>query len=152
MKTRLLHILCVASSALLLCQCSVVGPLLKPSKVIYALSSQTVQSPLVSELEPACDSLSFSRDRFLLSKHQRGALVKHIEGWNEAKQHLIIAGFAQRGFPAGYARSLAQRRAEAVRQLLIEEGMDAAVLHSVGYGNDQPALSSRDEVRVFLAK
>ena len=152
MKTRLLHLLLSCTSAVLLCQCSIIGPMLQPSKVIYALSPQTVPSPLMKELPPACDPIAFSRDRFLLTKHQRANLVKHLADLNKAKQHLLIAGFAQRGFPASYARSLSQRRAESVRQVLIEEGIDAALLHSTGYGHDQPTLSSGDEVRVYLAK
>ena len=46
--------------------------------------------------------------------------------------------------------SQAQRRAESVRQALIEEGLDAARLHSAGYGHDQPSISSEDAVRMMV--
>ena len=88
----------------------------------------------------------------MLNKRQRATLASHARQWQETKPRLLIVGFAQRGFPASYARSLSQRRAESVREILIKEGMDAAVLHSTGYGHDQPGLSSGDEVRVFIAK
>jgi OOP family OmpA-OmpF porin len=152
MKTRLFQLLFCCASALLLSQCSIVGPMLQPSKVIYALPTQSVASPLEQALTDACDPIIFSRDHFMLGKNQRAVLAKQAVKWQEDKQHLLVVGFAQRGFPASYARSLSQRRAESVRQVLIEEGIDAAAIHSTGYGHDQPTLSSRDEVRVFLAK
>ena len=152
MKTLLTRFILCGISAVTLSQCSIVGPIIAPSKTIYALATQNVPSPLDKELESACDPLTFSRDHFTLSPRQRSLLIKQAVSWKEQHQHLLIAGFAQRGFPSSYARSLSQRRAESVRQVLIEEGIDAAVLHSTGYGHDQPSLSSGDEVRVFIAK
>lgn len=151
MKTRVTQYPLIALGTLLLTQCSVIDAVLPP-KVIYALSPQSIPSPLDKELPEACPPIIFSRDHFLLNKRQRAALKTYASERKDAKQHLLIVGFAQRGFPASYARSLAQRRAESVRQVLIEEGIDAAVLHSIGFGHDQPALGSEDEVRVFVAK
>ncbi len=152
MKTPLIRLFISIASAIALSQCSVIGPMMMPSKTIYALATQNVPSPLEKELESAGEPITFSRDHFTLSPRQRSLLVKQAPQWKEKQQHLLIAGFAQRGFPASYARSLSQRRAESVRQVLIEEGIDAAELHSTGYGHDQPTLSSGDEVRIFIAK
>jgi outer membrane protein OmpA-like peptidoglycan-associated protein len=54
-----------------------------------------------------------------------------------AKKHrYLIAGYSQPELPEDYARSLSERRAQAVRQTLIECGVDASHLQTVGFGHD----------------
>ena len=88
----------------------------------------------------------------MLTDSQIHTLAKSSPQWAKDKTKLLIAGFAQRGLPPDYARVLAHRRAEAVRQALIEQGLDAGNFHSAGYGNDVPSLSSDDNVFVYELK
>jgi outer membrane protein OmpA-like peptidoglycan-associated protein len=142
------------AGALLLCQCSLLDRVVNSSAVIYALPpQQTMPSPLASPstLSQVGPTISFAPNRFLLTARQRTMLQAQAAVWKEKPPQLLILGFTRRGIPAGYARSLAQRRAESVRQVLIEEGIDAAHLHSAGYGHDQPGLSNEDAVKLFVA-
>jgi outer membrane protein OmpA-like peptidoglycan-associated protein len=137
---------------LLLCQCELLDPVLRPSKVIYAQPPRTgLASALDTELKPLAPAITFSRDHFTLTPKQVQALNKQASAWTEAPAKIYVLGFTRRGLPDGYARSLAQRRADAVRQALIDAGIDAAKLHAIGYGHDQPTLSAEDEVRLLVA-
>lgn len=136
-------------ATLLLCQCSLL-PSTDDATVIYALAPQeALPSPLDQRLTPVGLAIRFARDRYELTPAQKQALQPLAAQWQSAKTTLMILGFAMRGLPTDYARSLSQRRAEAVRQTLIDEGLDAAQLHSAGYGHDQPSLGSLDEVKLF---
>jgi outer membrane protein OmpA-like peptidoglycan-associated protein len=118
--------------------------------VIYALAPQeALPSPLEQKLTPVGPAISFARDRYELTTVQQEILKPLAAQWQRDKTTLMVLGFATRGLPTDYARSLSQRRAEAVRQTLIDEGLDAALLHSAGYGHDQPKLGSGDEVKLF---
>jgi outer membrane protein OmpA-like peptidoglycan-associated protein len=46
---------------------------------------------------------------------------------------------------------LSQRRAEEVRAVLISAGIEAATLHTIGYGNDIQNQVSGDFVRLYVA-
>lgn len=144
-----LALLCLAP--LLLCQCELLDPVLRPSKVIYAQPARTgLASPLDTELKQLASAVAFSRDHFTLTPKQVKALNKQASAWTETPAKVYVLGFTRRGLPAGYARALAQRRADAVRQALIDVGIDADTLNAVGYGHDQPTLSSSDEVRILV--
>lgn len=140
---------------LTLCQCSLLDRVVNSSAVIYALPPQEKMPSLLThpdKLTPAGPVITFSPNRFLLTARQRAQLQALGEQWKEETPHLLIVGFARRGTPAGYARALSQRRAESVRQVFIEQGIDAAHLHSTGYGHDQPGLSSEDTVKIYIAQ
>jgi outer membrane protein OmpA-like peptidoglycan-associated protein len=55
---------------------------------------------------------------------------------SDKKARLLIAGYAPPDLPQDHARALSERRAQAVRQRLIELGLDAAKIQTVGFGND----------------
>lgn len=138
---------------LALCQCSLLDRVVNSSAVIYALPPQEKMPSVLSnpeKLTPAGPVISFPPNRFLLTARQRAQLQTLGEQWRESPPQVIIAGFARRGTPSGYARSLSQRRAESVRQVFIEQGIDAAHLHSTGFGHDQPGVSSEDAVKIYI--
>lgn len=56
-----------------------------------------------------------------------------------------IEGHTDSTGSANLNQSLSQRRAESVRQALIEEGVDAARLEAVGFGQDRPVADNRTE-------
>ncbi len=146
-----LALLTVATA--LLCQCSVLQRVTHPPEVIYALAPQRdLPSPLADNLKQSGSVIAFSPNRFTLSRRQQAALRTQAEAWQKDTPTLLVLGFARRGLPSGYARVISQRRAESVRQFLIEHGIDAAKLHTAGYGHDQPGLSAADEVRLYVAE
>jgi hypothetical protein len=151
------HFACVFP-ALLLASCSSIPMpsfLRNPSAeaVVYALGPRDgFTSPLSSSLKPACPALIFDHadDFHLTATHQQAlsALVQELP--KTKKPRLLVAGYAQPNQPQDHARSLSERRALAVRQRLIELGLEASHLQTVGFGNDfAPSAPSSDVVVIY---
>ncbi|HET6603125.1 MAG TPA: OmpA family protein [Xanthomonadaceae bacterium] len=58
---------------------------------------------------------------------------------------VLIEGHTDSQGSANLNQVLSQRRAEAVRQALVEEGVDAGRLRAVGYGEDRPVAANDTE-------
>lgn len=126
-------------SALALCSCSS-GPMVfqeKEADIVFALGPRDgFVSPMVAALSPACPALEFPGTSFALNGGHKKALLDLATGWKESKPRYLIAGYTPPELTHDYARSLSERRAQAVRQYLIENGVEAASLQTVGFGND----------------
>lgn len=137
---RQLFIISCLSLSLALCSCSTVPPLFPEDKadIVFALGTRDgFVSPLTTSLKPACPALEFKSNRFSLNGAHRkviGELAKEWTGSN--KPRYLIAGYTEPDLPEDYARSLSERRAQAVRQALIESGVEASHLQTVGFGHD----------------
>lgn len=124
----------------------------KDEAVIYALGSRDgYKSPLSANLKPACPALLFDNEGYALTtKHQislRGLFAAMPQG---GKERFLIAGYAPPTLPQDHARALSERRAQAVRQHLIELGLEPANLQTVGFGNDfSPSGPSSDVVVIY---
>ena len=76
--------------------------------------------------------------------------------------HIEVVGFTDSSGPEAYNQDLSQRRAEAVRRVLIERGIPEKQAMSVGLGEAQPVASNdtsagrarnrRVELRIAMAK
>ncbi|MDB6004736.1 MAG: hypothetical protein JWR15_1723 [Prosthecobacter sp.] len=140
---------------LLLSSCSSMPSFLKSSSseaVVYALGPREgFSSPLNGSLKPACPALVFSSADFhLTSAHQQAVQTLAREMSSNKKARLLIAGYTPPNLPQDHARALSERRALAVRQRLIELGLEAASLQTVGFGNDfSPSGPSSDVVVIY---
>ena len=133
--------------------CSLAHKKQDESQVIYALPPRPPgATPLAGDMKVIGGPFVFSRERFVLTEAQINALARAAGLWAKDKTKMLVVGFAQRGLPPDYARVLAHRRAESVRQVLIEHGLDAANIHSAGYGNDVPSLGSDDSATIYELK
>lgn len=148
---RTLATLCLAAA---LTSCTSMGGIFSSGpKVIHALPDQEqLVSPLDPGVEPIMDAITFTRGSFALSEAQEMKLEKSLVEWKNSKRHLLLAGFASESSLPDHGRLLSQRRAEAVRTVLIKQGFDASALHTTGYGSDINALSPGDVVRIYDAK
>lgn len=120
--------------------------------VVYALGPREgFSSPLNGSLKPACPALVFANADFhLTAAHQQAVQALAKEMSSNKKAHLLIAGYTPPNLPQDHARSLSERRALAVRQRLIELGLEAASLQTVGFGNDfSPSGPSSDVVVIY---
>ena len=120
--------------------------------VVYALGGlEGYTSPLSRALKPAWPALEFAADSHRLSKEHETALSNFLTGLGtniETQRHLIV-GHTPVDLPSGYARALSERRAQAVRHYLIENGMPAGNLQSLGLGHDSAAGSTGHRVIIY---
>lgn len=121
-------------------------------EVVYALGSlEGFPSPLNRKLTPACPALVFVGEGFQLSGRQQLTLDGLAEQWKERPERFLLAGYCAPDRAADHARALSERRAQAVRQRLIELGVEPAQLQTVGYGNDfTPSAPSGNVVVIYL--
>lgn len=137
--------------AALLCQCTSVPPVFqeKDAEIVFALGSRDgFTSPMTAALKPACPALEFSKNRYALTGAHKKALQKLAAEWSAEKPRYLIAGYTSHDLPAGYARSLSERRAQAARQYLIEAGVEAASIQTVGFGHDSSPSGPGSNVAV----
>jgi outer membrane protein OmpA-like peptidoglycan-associated protein len=123
-------------------------------EVVYALGERgSTPSPVTTEMRPACEALKFRAQEYTTADSHQRALEKLAAEWEgEKDRKYLVAGYAPPTLPPDYARALTERRAHAIRQSLIEMGVEPANLQTCGYGNDF-ALSSptTDVVIIYRA-
>lgn len=118
--------------------------------VVFALGSRDgFSSPLQGALKPACPALEFDDENFALTGAHKKTLAGLAADWSKAKPRYLIAGYSPPGLPEDFARTLSERRALAVRQHLIESGIEAANMQTVGYGFDSTPNSPTSSVVVI---
>lgn len=103
-----------------------------------------------ADAEPTPDALAlpvqFAFDSAAIQPAARAQLDALAEGIRllDARQAVVIEGHTDGRGTAAYNLGLSRRRAEAVKQYLVDEhGLDARRLHTVGYGPTRP-LSDTD--------
>lgn len=140
-------------AALTLSACESVPSLFtkKEGDVVYALGSrEAFTSPLERPLKPAGSALEFDDTSFLLTGAHSRVLDLLAEAWKEARPRYLIAGYTPPTVPEDYARAVSERRAQAIRQHLIEHGVEASHLQTVGFGQDAaPAGPSSHVVVIY---
>jgi len=120
--------------------------------VVFALGPRDgFTSPLNGSLKPACPALVYDNADFhLTAAHQQAIHSLAEEMLKNKKARLLIAGYTPPNLPQDHARSISERRALAVRQRLIELGLEAANIQTVGFGNDfSPTGPSSDVVVIY---
>lgn len=75
------------------------------------------------------DDVRPALDRFasLVQRHYPGAMI-------------TVEGFADPAGPAAYNKRLSQKRADAVRDYLVSQGLAESQLRALGYGADRPVV------------
>jgi outer membrane protein OmpA-like peptidoglycan-associated protein/opacity protein-like surface antigen len=89
------------------------------------------------------EGVEFESSKAVLTPNSKSTLnevAESLAAYPEVK--IEIGGYTDSTGPAELNRELSQRRAEAVRQYLIEQGIAPERLIAVGYGEDQPIASN----------
>ncbi len=145
--------LLAAALSLSLSACQVVSLLTgDQTSVVYALASaENFPSPLNRKLTPACPALSFSGDSFTTIGRHQPRLRVLARSLSQQPQRLLVVGYTSPNLPQDYARSLSERRAQGVRQTLVEMGVEASQIQTIGLGNDfAPSAPSSNVVVIYL--
>ena len=99
------------------------------------------------EVEPApVDPLAgvdtvfyFDFDKSLLSSEARSALILHAEQLQINPRKIRLEGHGDERGTREYNLALGERRADSVRGFLIQQGVDAANIEVISYGEERPA-------------
>jgi len=86
----------------------------------------------------------FAFDSFEIQPDDQPSLDQ-VADFLKGGQNIIIAGFTDERGTAEYNRGLGERRAEAVRNYLIQKGADGGKIQTVSFGAEMPVDPGSDE-------
>jgi len=87
----------------------------------------------------------FDFDQSLLKAEARSALMIYAEVLNAAPKSIRLEGHADERGTREYNMALGERRANAVRDFLVLQGVDASYIETVSYGEESPASVGSEE-------
>jgi peptidoglycan-associated lipoprotein len=87
----------------------------------------------------------FDFDSQTIRSSETGKIQQIAGAMQGNSTQIIIAGFTDERGTAEYNRGLGERRAEAVRENLISQGVDGNRVQTVSFGLEMPADSGHDE-------
>ena len=80
----------------------------------------------------------FGFDSFVVAAEERGQMRRVAEYLQDSNKRVIVAGFCDERGTAEYNRALGEKRAEAVREALIADGVAAERVQTVSFGYEMP--------------
>ncbi len=87
----------------------------------------------------------FDFDQYILKAEARSALMVYAEVLKNAPTSIRLEGHADERGTREYNMALGERRANAVRDFLVLQGVDASYIETVSYGEERPARLGSDE-------
>ncbi len=92
------------------------------------------------DLAAIFSNLRFNTDDHILRGKEQLAMVDGISAYLKAHPNtfIFIEGHCDARGPQAYNLALGSRRANYVRSLLVERGVDANQLHTISYGKEKP--------------
>ncbi|WP_444934895.1 OmpA family protein [Microbulbifer sp. JTAC008] len=102
----------------------------------------TTQPETVAPLE---NVVYFDFDQSLLKPETRELLIRHADRMRAATGSVRLEGHADELGTREYNLALGERRANAVRDFLVLQGVDAANLEVISYGEERPAQMGSNE-------
>lgn len=82
----------------------------------------------------------FGFDESTLRPDARAALTAHAERLQDEPRNIRLEGHADERGSREYNMALGERRANAVRDFLVLQGVDASLIETVSYGEERPAV------------
>lgn len=99
-----------------------------------------------AELAQVADTVFyFEFDRAVLRPEARAALRLHADYLKNKPLQVRLEGHADERGSREYNMALGERRAEAVKEFLVMQGVDANLLEVISYGEESPAVLGSGE-------
>lgn len=97
------------------------------------------------EPEPLDTVFYFDFDKSTLKSEARAELTAHAERLKEDPQDIRLEGHADERGSREYNMGLGERRAKAVRDFLVLQGVSSSRIEVVSYGEERPAVRGSNE-------
>lgn len=100
-------------------------------------------------MDPAANAETvfyFEFDQATLNGAARAALTLHAQSLQESPVSVRLQGHADERGSREYNLALGERRANAVRDFLVLQGVDASLLETISYGEERPVATGSSEV------
>jgi len=114
--------------------------------VTAAPVTAAVTAPAVdSSVQTLANVVYFEFDKYELTPESRALLLAHAEKLKGASTSVRLEGHADERGSREYNMALGEKRANAVRDFLVLQGVKAASLETVSYGEERPVATGHDE-------
>jgi len=92
------------------------------------------------EMSSIFKSVHFNTDDHILRERNSLVAIEHIADYLKAHKdvYVFIEGHCDERGPEAYNLSLGSRRANYIRTLLVQKGIDSERIHTVSYGKERP--------------
>jgi len=115
----------------------------KPAPVAAAPVAVEQAAPVVEK--QVANVVYFDFDKYDLTPEARAILLAHAEKLKGASTSVRLEGHADERGSREYNMALGEKRAKAVRDFLALQGVKAASLETVSYGEERPVATGHDE-------
>jgi len=102
-------------------------------------------TPEPTPLAPLDNIVYFDFDQSLLKPETRDLLIQHADRMRGNSGTVRLEGHADELGTREYNLALGERRANAVRDFLVLQGVDASSLEVISYGEERPAQAGSSE-------
>jgi len=114
-------------------------PTPEPTPVPEVDTSTFEEPEMTDPLEGVDTVFYFEFDQSILSSEARAALTVHAEVLRNDPQSVRLEGHADERGSREYNMALGERRANAVKDFLVLQGVDSSIIETVSYGEERPA-------------
>ncbi len=104
----------------------------------------TTTAPVVTEA-PLASVVYFEFDQYSLTAESRAVLLAHADKLKGASVAVRLEGHADERGSREYNMALGEKRANAVRDFLVTQGVSGSSLEVVSFGEEQPAALGHDD-------
>ncbi len=115
----------------------------KPAPATTAPAAVEQTAPVVEK--QVANVVYFDFDKYDLTPEARAILLAHAEKLKGASTSVRLEGHADERGSREYNMALGEKRAKAVRDFLALQGVKAASLETVSYGEERPVATGHDE-------
>ena len=108
--------------------------------------STEVEEPVEPEIQAPLESVFyFDFDQSTLKSEARAALMAQAERLKSSSDNVRLEGHADERGTREYNMALGERRANAVRDFLVLQGVDSFRIETISYGEERPVAMGSDE-------
>lgn len=104
-----------------------------------------VEKEVAAPVKPVANVVYFEFNKYDLSPEARAILLAHAEKLKGSSAAVRLEGHASEEGSREYNMALGEKRAKAARDFLVLQGVKAASLEVVSYGEERPVATGHDE-------
>jgi peptidoglycan-associated lipoprotein len=109
------------------------------------VDNNTVQQDTTDDSISLTNVVYFDFDKYDLTAESRAVLLAHADKLKGASVAVRLEGHADERGSREYNMALGEKRANAVRDFLVTQGVNGSSLEVVSFGEEQPAATGSDE-------
>ncbi|MGN0920633.1 MAG: peptidoglycan-associated lipoprotein Pal [Cellvibrio sp.] len=114
----------------------------KAEEPVVDTGSSTVENTVEAQLS---NTVYFDFDQYTLTAESRSVLLAHADKLKGASVAVRLEGHADERGSREYNMALGEKRANAVRDFLVTQGVSGSSLEVISFGEEQPVATGSDE-------